>query len=97
MAGGCGVTTLDTVCPICDTDFVFDLRGSWDDFQCPACAAWLELEVDDWVEYDETGEVVDDGVDYSVRPSETRCIYRGALSDCHAAGCPTHDPPRSTP
>jgi len=88
---------LDTVCPICDTHFVFDLQGSWDDFQCQSCTAWLELEVDDWVEYDEAGEVVDDGVDYSVRPSEAHCIYRGALAGCHATGCPTHDPPRRAP
>ena len=57
---------LETACPACDTDFQFDLSGSWDDFPCPHCATMLELEVEDWLERDEDGEVVDDGVDYTV-------------------------------
>lgn len=57
---------LETVCPACDTAFQFDLGGSWEDFLCPHCATTLELEVDDWVEWGENGELVDDGVDYTV-------------------------------
>ncbi len=61
---------LETVCPVCDVDFVFDLAGSWDDFKCPACAAWLTLEVDDWWTEDADGNVEDEGVDFSVLRAE---------------------------
>jgi len=58
--------TLKTCCPSCGKDIEFDLDGDWDDFPCPHCATLLELEVDDWVEWGEDGEAVDDGEDFTV-------------------------------
>ena len=61
--------TLETCCPACHVDFEFDLDGPWDDFYCPRCDEWLTLEVDDWVQYNEDGDAVDDGIDFTVERS----------------------------
>ena len=58
--------TLETCCPACHEDFLFDLDGEWADFPCPSCSTMLSLEVEDWVVWGDDGEAIDDGESFTI-------------------------------